>query len=124
MGIANSHFVCLPCRLSVKRGHGAGGVCSRCGGELIDAGSGLAAPKRRDERGWRALAAVLNAGLDFRPECCCGYAGHRPRTPREVREGLALAGRTGMSPARALAVSDPAAHTDRRRRPGRGAWER
>ncbi|PBC86391.1 MULTISPECIES: hypothetical protein [unclassified Streptomyces] len=39
-------------------------------------------------------------------------AGYRPRTPREVRERPALAGRTGMPLTKAPATADPA-RTDR-----------
>ena len=69
-------------------------------------------PRRGDEAGWRALDAVLRAGLTFHGGCCGTGPGFRPRTPREVKERLALAERTGMPVKDALAVADPTA-TDR-----------
>ncbi|MER0484200.1 hypothetical protein ABR737_38685 [Streptomyces sp. Edi2] len=74
---------------------------------MIDAGADLAVPRRRDAAGRRALEAVLRAGLAFHGGCCGTGPGYRPRTPREVRERLALAGRTGMPLTKALAVADP-----------------
>ncbi|MEU9118261.1 hypothetical protein AB0C96_00065 [Streptomyces sp. NPDC048506] len=117
------HVVCLTCRAAWKKTPPATGPghCPRCRGELIDAGADLAVPKRRDTAGWRALEAVLRAGLTFHGGCCGTGPGYRPRTPREVRERLALAERTGLPIAQALGVADPAV-TDRygaasRRRP-------
>lgn len=90
------HFVCLPCRVSVKRRPVPGrSLCPHCQGELTDAGQDLAVPKRRDDAGWRALSAVLAAGVTFHSRCCDG-PGWRPRTPREVRERLALVRRGGV----------------------------
>ncbi len=110
------HFVCLDCRTAVKRTAGAqapGDIpCPRCRRPLIDAGADLAVPRRGDEAGWRALDAVLRAGLTFHGGCCGTGPGFRPRTPREVKERLALAERTGMPVKDALAVADPTA-TDR-----------
>ncbi|WP_336049521.1 hypothetical protein [Streptomyces sp. CA2R101] len=118
------HFVCLDCRAAWKKTATSRGPgrCLQCRAELIDAGADLAVPKRRDTAGWRALEAVLRAGLTFHGGCCGTGPGYRPRTPREVRERLALAGRTGMPLTKALATADPA-RTDRydaeARTPGR-----
>ncbi|MGD3109101.1 hypothetical protein [Streptomyces sp. YGL11-2] len=103
------HFVCLECRAAYKKTAGSRGAdrCPQCHGELIDAGADLVVPKRRDTAGWRALEAVLRAGLTFHGGCCGTGPGYRPRTPREVRDRLALAARTGMPVAAALAVADP-----------------
>ncbi|MGW0604866.1 deoxyxylulose-5-phosphate synthase [Streptomyces sp. NPDC002640] len=102
MGIARTSYVCLPCRASWKQAfprrgdEGRVGVCPRCAGPLIHAGSVFAAPARRDEEGWRVVGVLLNAGVDFRSTCCCGCGpGYPPRTLREVRERLAHARRTG-----------------------------
>ncbi|MDF2256430.1 deoxyxylulose-5-phosphate synthase [Streptantibioticus ferralitis] len=106
-----SHFVCLPRRVSVKKAPerqqaGAGG-CPRRGGELIDVGTAFAAPRRADTAAWRALSAVLYAGLRFHSSDCMGSGpGYRPRTPREVRIRLANAA-TGFPVARALACPEP-----------------
>ncbi|MFE6778250.1 hypothetical protein [Streptomyces sp. NPDC057702] len=62
-------------------------------------------PKRRDLAGWRALTAVLNAGLTFHSRCCEG-PGWRPRHPREVRERLTAATRARVPVARALSTGD------------------
>ncbi|MFI1396137.1 deoxyxylulose-5-phosphate synthase [Streptomyces sp. NPDC020681] len=121
---ARHHFVCLPCRASFKKEPDYARVrtdlCPRCGGQLLNAGSALAVPRRRDVSGWRALSAVLNAGLRFRMGCCSG-PGYRPRTLGEVKERLAYAERTGLSPARSLARHDLSV-TDVRRQAGRGDY--
>lgn len=63
---------------------------------MRDAGTNLAVPRRRDDSAWRALTAVLDAGLNFhsRCECCQDGPGYRPRAWAEVRRlraaGLAL----------------------------------
>ncbi|MFG2137958.1 hypothetical protein [Streptomyces sp. NPDC048650] len=108
------HFVCLDCRVAYKKTATVPGPsrCPQCRAALIDAGADLAVPKKRDTAGWRALGAVLRAGLTFHGGCCGTGPGYRPRTPREVTERLALAGRTGMPVRRALAVPDPTV-TDR-----------
>ncbi|MEU5000399.1 zf-TFIIB domain-containing protein [Streptomyces sp. NPDC021622] len=122
---ASSHFVCLPCRASFKKTADYGRVridiCPQCGGQLLNAGSALAVPKRRDTAAWRALSAVLTAGLRFRQDCCGWGPGYRPRTPRDVRERLAHAAETGNPASEALACPDPT-HADVRRQAGRGAY--
>jgi hypothetical protein len=125
------HFVCLPCRAAFKKTPGprVSAVCPQCRGALIDAGADLAVPGKRDDAGWRALGAVLRSGLTFHGGCCGTGPGYRPRTPREIRERLELAGRTGLPVASALTVRDPAATTDRygaaaRRRDRRPAMRR
>lgn len=110
-----SHHVCVSCRVSWKR-PAAGDreiVCPRCTGPLIDVGTQFAAPPRRDTASWRALTAVLAAGLRFWPTCMCceDGPGYRPRTPREVRERLTHALATGVPVAQALACPDPS-HAD------------
>ncbi|WTT38651.1 hypothetical protein OG535_30585 [Kitasatospora sp. NBC_00085] len=100
------HFVCPPCRVSVKRWPAPGhDLCPHCRGKLLEAGQDLAVPKRRDDAGWRALTAVLAAGVTFHSGCCHG-PGWRPRTPREVRERLALAHRSGIPVAEAVTTRD------------------
>ncbi|MDQ0938987.1 hypothetical protein QFZ67_000692 [Streptomyces sp. V1I1] len=124
MPAARHHFVCLPCRASFKKAPDYARVrtelCPRCGGVLLNAGSALAVPRRRDTAGWRALSAVLSAGLRFR-QGCCGGPGYRPRTVREVKERLAYAQRAGLLPAQALARYDLSL-TDVTRRAGRGDY--
>ncbi|MQS14987.1 hypothetical protein F7Q99_22665 [Streptomyces kaniharaensis] len=109
------HYVCLSCRVSTKR-HGAAGQngCPRCGEELFDAGHDLEVPKKRDEAGWRALTALLRAGVTFHSRCCYG-PGWRPRTPREVRERLAASRGTGLAVAEALTTQDVEELSARRR---------
>ncbi|MFI9045421.1 hypothetical protein [Streptomyces sp. NPDC053427] len=111
---SGTHFVCLGCRVAFKRpatSRGPGS-CPQCRGELINAGADLEVPRKRDTAGWRALTAVLRSGLTFHGGCCGTGPGYRPRTPREVRERLALAARTGLPVEQALAVPDPTS-TDR-----------
>ncbi|MFG2736092.1 hypothetical protein ACGFX7_14920 [Streptomyces harbinensis] len=93
--------------------------CPRCRGELIDAGQDLAVPARRDTAGWKALGALLNAGVTFHSRCCDG-PGWRPRHPREIRERLAAAGATGVPVRTALTTED----LDALRAPGRGPRRR
>lgn len=106
-----SAYVCLDCRVSVKRPtqHFASREyrcprCPRCRGALLLAGDAFAAPPRRDRDAWRVLSVLLHAGLDFRQDCCGCGPGYRPRSLREVRERLARARRTGEPAARALAT--------------------
>ncbi|NSC20218.1 hypothetical protein FM076_02915 [Streptomyces albus subsp. chlorinus] len=116
-----SHHVCVRCRLSLKR-NGSPAACPGCGVALTDAGVCLAVPSRRDRDGWRALGAVLEAGLRFHPRCGCCYdgPGYRPRTMAEVRARLAFADRAGLPVAEALALEDlTRAAPDRDRGPNR-----
>ncbi|MGW6913800.1 hypothetical protein ACWGB8_08260 [Kitasatospora sp. NPDC054939] len=117
------HFVCPPCRASYKRHAAPDGraVCPRCTGPLIDAGQDLAVPKRQDAAGWRALTAVLNAGVTFHSGCCDG-PGWRPRTPREVRERLAAAHRAGVPVTEALTTEDVAGLSAPERARARGRY--
>ncbi len=125
MSRVSSHFVCLACRVSYKKpadyARVRHDVCPRCGDPLLDAGSALAVPKRRDIAAWRALSAVLRAGVRFHQDCCGYGPGYRPRTPREVRERLAHAAETGVPPSVALVCADPT-HTDVTGRADRGAY--
>ncbi|MFE6870728.1 hypothetical protein ACFVFS_29755 [Kitasatospora sp. NPDC057692] len=106
---SSRHHVCPPCRSSYKKrdAHGRVNRCPRCHGPLIDAGHDLEVPRRADTAGWRALTVVLNAGITFHSSCC-GGPGWRPRTPREVRERLAAAARSGTPVRRALSTANPA----------------
>lgn len=88
-----------------RRGAPGRDLCSRCGGELVDAGQDLAVPPKRDDAGWRALTALLRAGVTFHSGCCDG-PGWRPRTPREVRERLAASHGTGLPVSEALTTRD------------------
>ncbi len=112
-GTGSRHHVCLPCRASYKRRHRAE-TCPRCRGPLIDAGQDLHVPRRSDTAGWRALGALLHAGVRFRSGCCDG-PGWRPRTPREIRERRAASAGTGMPVALALITPDLDVLAERRR---------
>ncbi|MGP4109524.1 hypothetical protein ACTWP5_01230 [Streptomyces sp. 4N509B] len=104
----NSHYVCLPCRSAFKRSprpereH----PCPRCGRPMTDAGFDLAMPRRRDDAGWRTLAAVLRSGLTFH-SCGCEGPGFRPRSWAEVRERQLAAEQLGVPEREALARWDP-----------------
>ncbi|ALG14852.1 hypothetical protein AOZ06_17490 [Kibdelosporangium phytohabitans] len=77
---------------------------------MVFAGHDFAAPRRLDDSGWKAVAAVLGAGLRYEgfETCGCGRApGYRPRTAAEVRTRRRLAQRSGVSEADALAAPDP-----------------
>ncbi|MFJ9888798.1 deoxyxylulose-5-phosphate synthase [Streptomyces sp. NPDC091287] len=103
MSHGKTSYVCLPCRVSFKQPHDRARQrnCPRCAEPMIHAGSAFAAPRRRDVAAWRALAVLLNAGVGFH-KSCCGGPGFRPRTPREVRERLTYARRSGTPVAKAL----------------------
>ncbi len=106
---SRTHLVCLRCRGSYKYSIGQGPArCPQCRGDLLDAGPHLEVPRKVDKASWRALEAVLESGLNFSGGCCGTGPGYRPRTPREVRERLIFAERTGTPIAEALAAADPA----------------
>ncbi|CRK59844.1 hypothetical protein [Alloactinosynnema sp. L-07] len=105
------HYVCVPCRRSNKYAwDGAVHLCTSCRRPMIFAGHDFAAPPRRDESGWDAVAAVLGAGLRYEgfELCGCGRTPQsRPRTGALVRVRRQLAERSGKSDAEALAARDP-----------------
>ncbi len=94
------HFVCLACRRSIKRAANIrwasqmrGEVwntpsirCGQCGEELLCMGRKFAAPKRRDDAGWKKLAWMIENGW---------RGGSWPVTPtmnlNQVRESLRAA---------------------------------
>jgi predicted RNA-binding Zn-ribbon protein involved in translation (DUF1610 family) len=120
---SSRHFVCVLCHRSHKKRVEWGEeprkhACPRCGANLIDAGHDLAVPKKTDVSGWRALTALLNAGVTFHSSCCEG-PGWRPRTPREVRERLDFAAERRVPPAKALTTPDLDAARERTDRRGR-----
>ncbi|MEU8360732.1 hypothetical protein AB0C27_32445 [Nonomuraea sp. NPDC048882] len=105
------HYVCVPCRRSCKQPWRAeASRCVRCRKPMLFAGHDFAAPRRGDERGWGAVAAVLGAGLryeGFEP-CGCGQQPKfRPRTSAQVRARRRVAARKGLTDAEALALRDP-----------------
>ncbi|MGW7588822.1 hypothetical protein [Streptomyces rubiginosohelvolus] len=107
------HYACVPCRVSFKRFPLDSGAppCPNCGRALVCAGHDFAPPPRRDTDAWNAVAAVLGAGLRYEglEPCGCGKRPRfRPRTGAEVRARLAVAARTGVPVAEALARRDPA----------------
>lgn len=105
---SRTHLVCVSCRISHKHPIGRGPAhCPRCGGSFIDAGPHLAVPRKTDTAGWRVLQTVLDSGLTFYGGCCGEGPGYRPRTPREVRERMLLATRTGIPITQALAEPIP-----------------
>lgn len=80
MGNQKCHFVCLACRRSIKRAVGHqdwqwnrdenGGEfvapapvdCAQCRATMFCAGRYFAAPKRRDDAGWKKLAWMIENG--------------------------------------------------------------
>ncbi|GAA3697854.1 hypothetical protein GCM10022224_074810 [Nonomuraea antimicrobica] len=104
------HYVCVPCRRSHKQPWVRGEHrCPRCRQPMLYAGHDFAAPRRGDERRWRAVATVLTAGLryeGFEP-CGCGrQPKYRPRTSAQVRARLRAGARRGLTDAEALALRD------------------
>jgi hypothetical protein len=104
------HYVCVPCRQSHKYPwDGADHRCTRCHAPMAFAGHDFAAPRRADDRGWRAVAAVLGAGLryDGFETCGCGRdPKSRPRTSADVRARLRAGARVGLTDAEALSRRD------------------
>lgn len=105
------HYVCTRCRRSHKYAwDGAEHLCTSCRRPMTFAGHDFAAPRRHDDSGWRAVAAVLAAGLryeGFEP-CGCGQdPKFRPRTAAQVRARQRVGRRRGLSEAEALAAKDP-----------------
>lgn len=105
------HYVCVPCRQSRKLPwDGAEHLCTRCRVPMVCAGHDFAAPRKADDGGWSAVAAVLGAGLRYEgfESCGCGREPkYRPRTRAQVRARRRVRGRTGLSEAEALALRDP-----------------
>ncbi|MDH6710508.1 hypothetical protein P3T27_007258 [Kitasatospora sp. MAA19] len=108
MAHAKTSYVCLPCRASYKQPYDRERrrICPRCSEPLAHVGSAFAAPRRRDIAAWRTLSVLVNAGVGFH-KSCCGGPGYRPRTPREVRERMTHALRTGEPVAKALVRRAP-----------------
>jgi hypothetical protein len=101
-----THYVCVPCRRTLKSDPldlvaGSTPGCPECAGPTLHVGRDFAAPRRLDDGAWRALAAVLDAGLRF-DSCGCGGPGGRPRTPAAARARTRYAQRTGKPAAKAL----------------------
>ncbi|MFF7973558.1 deoxyxylulose-5-phosphate synthase [Streptomyces sp. NPDC007905] len=107
MPAAKTSYVCLSCRVSYKQSHDPwrAHVCPGSAGALMYAGSAFAAPPKRDRAARRTLTVLLHARLGFH-KVCGGGPGYRPRTPREVRERLEFARRTGEPAARVLARAE------------------
>ncbi|MGW4636551.1 hypothetical protein [Nocardia sp. NPDC004415] len=104
----SSHHLCLSCRVAVKiRPSEHGRRCPRCRAPMIDAGRCLAVPPKRDRDAWRALTAVLDAGLRFHSTCCQGCGpGFRPRSAADVRRRRILAWRNAIPLRQALTDLD------------------
>ncbi|SDS53737.1 hypothetical protein [Actinoplanes derwentensis] len=105
------HYVCVPCRRSSKLpGDGLDHPCPQCRVPMVNAGHDFAAPRRRDLSGWRAVAAVVGAGLRYEgfEACGCGREPQfRPRTSAQVRQRRRLAVRRDVPLVEALAARDP-----------------
>jgi len=107
-GMSNykTHYVCVPCRRTLKAdpldlAADQTPGCPECAQPTVHVGRDFAAPRRLDDRGWRALAMVLAAGLRF-DSCGCGGPGKRPRTPAAVRARTRHALRNGRTIAAGL----------------------
>ncbi|MFD8496653.1 hypothetical protein [Amycolatopsis sp. NPDC059657] len=100
------HYVCVACRKSHKYAwDGAEHPCPSCRRPLVYAGHDFAAPRRRNDSGWAAVKAVLEAGLKYEgfETCGCGQEPKsRPRTSAQVRRRRRLAERLGLPEAEAL----------------------
>ncbi|GAB2865968.1 hypothetical protein GCM10022221_77930 [Actinocorallia aurea] len=78
---------------------------------MVCAGHDFAAPRKGDDSGWAAVAAVLGAGLRYEgfEACGCGREPKaRPRTRAEVNARRRAGQRAGLTEAEALGLRDPA----------------
>lgn len=105
------HYVCVPCRQSHKYLWGREEhLCTRCRAPMVCAGHDFAAPRKTNDSGWAAVAAVLATGMryDGFEFCGCGREPkYRPRSSAEVRARRQVAARKGLSEAETLSLRDP-----------------
>ena len=104
------HYVCVACRRSHKYFWARQHLCTSCRRPMAFAGHDFAAPRRRDNSGWNAVAAVLGAGLRYEGFSTCGCSREpefRPRTSAQVRMRRRVARRAGVLEAEALVARDP-----------------
>jgi hypothetical protein len=98
------HYLCVPCRRSHKYPwDGAEHRCTSCRQPMVFAGHDFATPPRRDDSGWAAVAAVLDAGLRYEGFTVCGCPREpkrRPRTSARVQTRRRVAQRVGVPEAR------------------------
>jgi hypothetical protein len=53
----NSHtFVCVPCRVTVRRSEFGSAICAHCHVPMRNVGDKWRAPKKTDKKAWEALA--------------------------------------------------------------------
>ncbi|MCW2904140.1 MAG: hypothetical protein JWO67_6405 [Streptosporangiaceae bacterium] len=77
---------------------------------MVLAGHDFAAPRKTNDRGWAAVAAVLDAGLRYEgfETCGCGREPkYRPWNSAQVRARRRVAVRKGLSDVEALSLRDP-----------------
>jgi hypothetical protein len=102
--------VCPAARATSTGGTARSTGARSVGGRWSSPGTTFAAPRRRDDLGWAAVAAVLAAGLRYEgfQTCGCGREPKfRPRTNADARTRLRLAERMGVPLSEALAARDP-----------------
>lgn len=58
--------------------------CPQCRNDMWEAGRDFKAPRKRNDSGWAAVAAVKASGKHY-DSCGCGGPGWRPLTKAEVR---------------------------------------
>lgn len=87
-----SNFICLNCRIAMKRfpvmnGERITHRCGNCDAELIDMGHDFHAPRRGNDNQWRKLDKLVSAGVTF-SSCGCRGPGPRPKTLADTKRYL------------------------------------
>ena len=76
-------FLCPSCRKCFKRhidGDPETRPCPNCGGTAVRIGVDFRPPKLTDDRAWRVIEVLIDAGVEFRR-----FGGYIPTTMREAR---------------------------------------
>jgi hypothetical protein len=81
-----SSYACLPCRHVAQFSPDliVPPRCPQCRQPLTHLGRDFQAPRKRDDPGWAAVAAVVASGKNY-DSCGCNGPGPRPRTKAEAK---------------------------------------
>ena len=79
-------FVCVPCRhVAQFDTFTKSPSCPHCQEHMVVAGRDFQAPRKRNSKGWAAVAIVLGRGQNY-DSCGCNGPGYRPRTKAQDRQ--------------------------------------
>lgn len=83
--VYKGHYVCLPCRRSIKAEYRREHVpCPECGAPMVAMGRDFHAPRRGSRNQWRKVELLAARGVRF-DSCGCRGPGYRPRTFAEAK---------------------------------------